>query len=239
MALTLKDAKDMNYASLQNSVFLMVNFTNRFMDGPRKVKELLDEGVIGEPYSIRIRYVHAGPYNNWAKSDWFYNVGQAGGGALMDMGIHAIDMCHFLMGPIKTISAALSNLSKDIPVEDNAVAMVEFDRHRVGIIEVGWTGAGGFTGIEVCGSQGSIVLDLRKGLFVTENKSYPDGSVDFNEDKVPCEISHGGWETAIVDFISCLENNTPPSCDGDLGYEALKVLLAAYKSAEDGQKIVL
>ncbi len=238
MALTLNDAKEMNDTCRENSVILMVNFTNRFMDGPRKVKELLEEDVIGEPYSIRVRYVHAGPYNNWAKSDWFYNVGQAGGGALMDMGIHGIDMCHFLMGPIKSVSATLSNLSKDIPVEDNAVAMVEFEKHRVGVIEVGWTGAGGFTGIEVCGSQGSIVLDLRKGLFITKNKSYPDGTVEFSENKVPCEISNGGWETAIVEFISCLENNSSPSCDGELGFAAMKVLLAAYQSAENGQKIV-
>ncbi len=157
----------------------------------------------------------------------------------MDLGVHAIDVCHFLMGPIRAVSATVSNLSKDIPVEDNAVAMVEFDNHRVGIIEVGWTGAGGFTGIEVCGSQGSVVLDLRKGLYITENKSYPDGTVDFSENKVPCEISNGGWETAIVEFISCMENNTSPSCNGEVGIEAMKVLFAAYNSAENGQRIVV
>lgn len=239
MALTLNDAKEMIDRCRKNSVILMVNFTYRFMEGILKVKELLDEGMIGELFSIRVRFVHAGPYNNWAKSDWFYNVGQSGGGALMDMGIHAIDICSYLLGPIRTVSAATGNLSKDIPVEDNAVAMVEFDNHRVGIIEVGWTGAGGFTGIEVCGSQGSVILDLRKGLFVTENKSYPDGTVDFSEHKVPCKITDGGWEAAIVEFISCLENNTFPSCDGEVGIEAMKVLFAAYESAKNGQKMAV
>ena len=81
MALILSDAEEMVEACRRNSVILMVNFTNRFMNGPRMVKKLLDEGVIGEPYTIRVRYVHAGPYNNWAKSDWFYNVDQSGGTA--------------------------------------------------------------------------------------------------------------------------------------------------------------
>ena len=159
MALDLDDADRMIDAAREKDVLLMTNFTHRFFNGSRKIKELLDEGAIGSPHSIHIRYVHDGPYAGWAKSDWFYEKNMSGGGALMDMGVHAVDICRYFLGPVRTVTASLANLVKKIPVEDSAMLMVECGGGVRGFIEAGWTGGTGFTGIELFGSRGGVVMD--------------------------------------------------------------------------------
>ena len=55
---------------------------------------------------IRVRYAHGGPYPGWAQSDWFYKKDIAVGGAILDMGIHALDICQYLVGPIESRDGA-------------------------------------------------------------------------------------------------------------------------------------
>lgn len=237
MALTLPDARRMIEACRKNQVLLMVNLTHRFFLGTRKVKALLDQGKIGTPHSMRIRYVHNGPYAGWAKSDWFYKTNQAGGGALMDMGIHAVDICHYLFGPTLTVSASLANLTKQIPVEDSAMVLAEFAGGRRAFIEAGWTGGSGFSGIEVCGSKGSITMDFRKGLFLSTGQSRPDGSMAFKEKQFDCDLMGGGWEAGIQTFLKHVQAGTAPDCDGETGLAAIQVILAAYQSAKSGRRV--
>lgn len=239
MALSVKEGEAMVGACKRHSVLLMIDFTHRFYKGTQKVKQLLDEGRIGNPHSIRIRYVHGGPYPGWAKSDWFYSPVQAGGGALMDMGVHAIDTSQYLFGPIREISASLKTLAHEIAVEDSAMMMAEFDGGRRALLETGWTGASGFTGIEVCGSNGNIVMNLAKGLYLTTGKSKAGGPVIFEEKQVACEITGGGYGAAFKEFLNHIENRTQPECDGAAGLAAIKVLEAAYKSNKTGRRIAI
>ena len=217
----------------------MVNFTTRFLKGPQRVKKLMEQGRIGDIQSIRIRLVHDGPYADWAKGDWFYNPKQAGGGALMDMGIHAIDTCHYLMGPIRSVAATLSNLSKDIPVEDSAMISAKLDGGRYAVLEAGWTGGAGFRGIEVCGSMGSIVMDYGKGLSVILGKSKPDGSIEIKEQEIKCNIADGGWGLVVKEFLEHVRENARPECDGKAGLEALDVALAARRSHKTGRWVAV
>lgn len=239
MAPTVKEAEAMIAACERAGTMLMINFTQRFFKGTQKVKQLLDAGKIGNPHTIRIRYVHGGPYANWAKSDWFYNPSLAGGGALMDMGVHAIDTTHYLLGPITTVCASLKNLTKDIPVEDSAMIMAELNDGRRAFIEAGWTGGGGFSGIEICGSEGSIVMDFRKGLFLSAGKSLPDGSILFKEKGIPCDLTAGGWGAGIKCFLAHIQDGTAPECNGAAGVAAIKVLQAAYLSNKTGRRIAI
>ena len=57
--------------------------------GNRKIKAMLEKGVIGKPFMIRVRFAHNGPIPGWAKDKWFHDPKIAGGGAMLDMGIHA------------------------------------------------------------------------------------------------------------------------------------------------------
>lgn len=235
IALTAADARRMVETCKRKRRILMVNFTTRYLSGPRRVKKLMNQGRVGDIQSIRIRLVHDGPYADWAKGDWFYDPKHAGGGALMDMGIHAIDTCHYLMGPIRSVSATLGNLSKDITVEDSSVMTAKLDNDRYAVLEAGWTGGAGFRGIEVCGSKGSIVMDYRKGLTVIHGRSKPDGSVVIKEQDIKCDIMGGGWDLVVKEFLKHVRERTRPECNGVVGQRALAVALAARRSHKTGK----
>ena len=159
-ALSMKAIAEIKTAVKRSGRKLIVGFTHRFARGNQRIHQLLADGAIGPPFMIRIRLAHLGPYPGWAKSDWFYSPTLAGGGALLDMGIHAIDQAIWQLGPVKSVQAMARTLRKSIKVEDNAVLLLEFARGKaMGYIEVGWTSPSGFCGIEIMGDKGSIVED--------------------------------------------------------------------------------
>src|SRR5690606_24156354 len=128
MVLTLKDAKALKKIldSRGDDVKFMVAFSHRFITPNIAAKKAIDKGVIGDPFMIRVRYAHSGPYPGWAQSDWFYSPAKAGGGAMLDMGIHAIDICQYFVGEIANVQAEVKTLRKNIKVDDNAVMLLDF-----------------------------------------------------------------------------------------------------------------
>src|SRR5690349_18376561 len=116
IATTLPEADAILAAAKRARKKLMIGFSHRMFTGPQMVKELLAKKTIGTPFMIRVRFAHGGPYPGWAKNSWFYNKNLSKGGAMLDMGIHAIDLCHWFMGPIKNVSARAATLIKPIEV---------------------------------------------------------------------------------------------------------------------------
>jgi len=112
MTLTLEEAHAVAMTAQQVGKPVMIGFSHRFYRGNQRVKALLQEGAIGEPFMMRVRFAHSGPFPGWAKSDWFYDPKRAGGGALLDMGIHAIDLCQWLIGPITSVAAQMGTLRR-------------------------------------------------------------------------------------------------------------------------------
>lgn len=232
MATSRKEADAMLRAVDKNNVILMVGFTHRFMNFNIKTKELLDSGVIGKPFMIRARFAHDGPYKSWgAQSDWFFDPVRAKGGALLDMGIHAIDMCRHFMGEIAEVSGQIGNLVKDIEVEDSALALIKFTSGVHGYIEVGWSSKDGVLGFEIYGSKGTIIVDYVTPLKIwTEDK--PGWQVIEN-------VSGGGWDTEIRHFVDCLIHEKQPDTTGEDGKVALEVALAIYEANEKNTSIKL
>lgn len=232
MATSLEEADAMLRAVEGNNVTLMVGFTHRFMNFNIKTKELLESGAIGTPFMIRARFAHDGPYKSWnAKSDWFFDPIRAKGGALLDMGIHAIDMCRHFMGEITEVSGQTGTLVKDIKVEDSALALLRFASGVHGYIEVGWSSKDGALGFEIYGSQGTIIVDYSTPLKIwTEDN--PTWQVIDN-------VAGGGWDTEIKHFVDCLISGKQPNTSGEDGRVALEVALAVYQANETGISIKL
>ena len=180
MSLTLAEGHAVKMASEKAGKQVMIGFSHRMYRGNQKVKDIITQGLIGEPFMIRVRFAHMGPFPGWAKSDWFYDPKLAGGGALLDMGIHAIDLCQWLIGPIHSVSALMGTLRKDITVDDNAVLALEFGGRAFGYIEVGWTSHAGFTGLEIYGDKGTLINNYEQLRVCTGNASPDhDASSDF------------------------------------------------------------
>ena len=241
-ALSMKEIAKMKAAVRKSRKKLIVGFSHRFMRGNRKINKMITDGVIGQPYMIRFRLAHAGPYPGWAKDDWFYSPTLAGGGAMLDMGIHAIDQCLWHLGPIKSVQAMARTLRKKIKVDDNALILMEFARTKaLGYIEIGWTSPAGFNGVEIMGDKGCIVQDYAAGgcTKVTIGKVTPDMSsaAQLKTRIVDKEPGHGGWATEIAECVKALKRNDDLGIGIDAGGAALAVALAAFQSSKTGKAV--
>lgn len=239
MAVTLKEADRMIAAASDARKKLMVGFTHRFFAGPRRCKELLAKKALGKPFMIRVRFAHGGPYPGWAKSDWFYKPDLAGGGALFDMGIHAIDLCLWLFGPVAAVSARASTLVRKIEVDDNALLMLEFESGALGYIEVGWTSKPGFAGMEIYGTDASLICDYRNGVKMVGGKASAGRDNTTEWQMLEPKPAAGGWDIEIDHWLEVVRGKENLTMDGAAGRAALEVALAAYKSSQTGRRIAI
>ena len=238
MAIALSEAEKMIEAAKAAKRKLMIGFTHRLFTGPARCKELLRAKALGKPFMIRVRFAHGGPHPGWARDpETFYNPAIAGGGAMLDMGVHAIDLALWLFGPVKSVQARTATLIKKIAVDDNAVLLLEFASGALGYIEAGWTSKPGFSGLEIYGSEGSLICDYRKGLYQCGGKASP-GTDSVNEFSLLMDKpTEGGWATEIGYWMEIVTGARKLEIDGKAGLDALKVTLAAYESSKKGKRI--
>jgi predicted dehydrogenase len=239
MAVTLREATRMMDAAKKARKKLMIGFTHRLINGPVRCKEELRKKTIGKPFMIRVRFAHGGPYPGWAKDKWFYDPKLATGGAMLDMGIHAIDQCLWLFGPVKSVSAVARTLIKNIKVDDNALLQLEFKNGALGYIEVGWTSKPGFSGMEIYGTKGSLICDYVNGLKLCGGKASA-GRDSTNEWKMlDPKAGAGGWDTELDVWMNIVRGKEKLTMNGKAGRDALAVALAAYKSSRTGRKVTV
>jgi len=171
-------------------------------------------------------------------SDWFYRRAKSGGGALLDMGIHAMDICRYMLGPVGSVSAMVGTLRKDIEVDDNAVLSLDFSPKRAfGYIEVGWTSCPGFTGLEIYGDDGTIIIDYAKPVELILGSIGPDGVDRTERQHLPPPTEPQGWPRQLDCFIDCIRDGRDVPVGIDDGIAATAVAEAAARSAELGRNI--
>lgn len=239
-AVSMKEIAAIKKAQAGSGRQLIVGFSQRFTRGNRKLNALVRGGVIGEPYMIRVRFAHTGPFPGWAKDRWFYDPKKAVGGALLDMGIHAIDQVQWHIGPIKSVQAEVRTLRKKIALEDNAVLLLGFENPRIlGYIEVGWTSPSGFTGIEVMGDEGCIIEDCTSVMRLTTGKITADtkARLKLKTRVVDNAPRTGGWSVEIQEVVKAFRRNSNLGSGIDAGGSALAVALAAYESSRTGKRV--
>jgi len=233
MAITIAEAEAMIGAAEAAKRQLMVGFTHRFYGFNQMARDVIAEGTLGRPYTIRVRFAHRGPYTSWsATSDWFFKSRLAGGGAVLDMGIHALDIARFVLGAeIRSVSANLATLSQDIQAEDTAVIGLEFSSGALGYIETGWHSWPGSLGLEIYCSKGTMIVDYQTPLRIwTPEKGWEEHK-DFSLD--------GGWPAEVKYFLNALiegEDVVPNGIDGII---SLRAALAAYDSHSMGMRVSL
>ena len=241
MVLTLEHARKLKALHAKNPVKVMVAFSHRFIAPNIAAKKAIDKGVIGKPFMVRMRFAHSGPYPGWAQGDWFYKKQLAGGGAVLDMGIHAIDMCQHLIGPIKSVMAEVRTLRKPVPVDDNAVMVFDFgnDAKALGYVEVGWTSGPGFGGIEVYGDKGTIICELGKPGRLIRGVNKPDGTLEITSEDLKETETKSHWPLQMESWIKhLLDKKTAAAIPGiKEGTSSLAVALAAIESTKTGKRI--
>lgn len=208
---------------------------------PKTLKALasVKNGALGRVLWVRSRETHPGPH-----SDWFWDVKRAGGGAIIDMGCHCVEIIRNFIGkgvrPVEAMCWA-DTLVHPVEAEDHGIGLIRFENGSVGQFEVGWAFRGGMDlRDEVAGTEGTIWLNhwLRTGFemftavgqggYVAE-KAEGDRGWLF---PVGDEVAELGYTDMFVDMFNAWDEGRAPMETLYDGYVVNAILDACYTSAK-------
>ena len=207
-----------------------------------KALESVQNGALGKILWVRSRETHPGPH-----SDWFWDLEQAGGGAIVDMGCHCIEIIRNFVGknnkPLEVMCWA-DTLVHPIDAEDHGIALIRFESGAMGQFEVGWAFRGGMDlRDEVSGSEGTIWLNhwLRTGFemftavgqggYVAEKAEGDTGWLF----PVGDEVAELGYRDMFLDMFNAMDEDREPMETFYDGYVVNAIIDACYKSAKSKQ----
>lgn len=246
--MTLDECATMVEAAKKNKLKLMIANNQRFTPAHRKARELVMDGVIGKALSFETKFIHRGP-DMWCgdSNPWFYDKEKAGMGAMGDLGVHKIDVLHYILGEnIVSVQCTLKTLDKRYPdgrlidVEDNAWCIMETSGGITGSLYAGWTCyADERNSVIIYGTEGVLRCydDAEYALIIErddEKWHYDLDAVQNNDDQKAGFIENTG---VIDEFVGSILEDREPDSSGEDGLWAMKVLFAALESAKSGRKV--
>lgn len=242
MALTIEDCDEIIKACETYNIKLEVISQNRFKEAFRYVKKIVDEGVLGKIVcaDIYMKYYRSPEY--YASSNWKGTWKMDGGGALMNQGIHGVDILLFIMGKVKSVFGYARTLARDIEVEDTASAVVEFDKGAIGVIQGTTSVTPGYPRkLVINGDKGSIELingDI--SVWDVEGVDKPDfGTVGGHSHNDPMAFKADGHIQQINDLLNAIEMNRNTFVDEHEGRRPVELITAIYESSETGKQVIL
>ncbi|MBR0112833.1 MAG: Gfo/Idh/MocA family oxidoreductase [Clostridia bacterium] len=252
-AINVEEALKMKEAAERNGKKLMVIRNNRYMDTSKKVKEMADSGFFGEFYAGRCGWIRRRGIPG--KGGWFTTKAQSGGGPLIDLGVHMIDLAIWFMGNPKPVAVTGNTFSKfadaeemDSPeskfgdkveggtfdVEDLAIGAIRFENGAVLQIEFSWASniKNETRFVELRGDKGGLSWNGGKAeVYYEKDGKQKNEKIKGNPAKLPHRVNIGH-------FIDVL-GGAKPVFVPEQGIDMIKILCAMYESAETGKEVLL
>ncbi len=241
LAINLRECDEIIEACEKSGVQLMVGENYLFEPGIQIMKNEIEKGTIGELRGIHLLQVDSGyPLESWRCKK------EAGGGVLLDPGVHLAALARFFMGSVANTTAKTSQRPiKGLEIEDSASVILGFDNGTIGSLEVGWFINPLTMRYEIDGSEGRAVFEAYRGisasrLRIFRSESNRFGAPFFVSPFVP--VTHSSLESYIAEFshfANCLINGEKLFYDGNEGRDDVKIIMASYRSAKEGRSISL
>jgi UDP-N-acetylglucosamine 3-dehydrogenase len=236
MAVTVDEADAMIAAARAAGVVLMVAHNLRFVPVFETIKEIVAAGTIGRLLAVRSAFMHAGPDEAWgATSDWFWRAELAGGGSMLDLGIHMIDLVRwFVDRPVIEVTAMTARRIKPTFADDSAIALLRFEGDVLASVQSSWA-ARPFPDrhIMIHGELGYVSMSGSAAEPLAVHLVSEEGS----RAVVPTIPDTSTLGNPYVHFIRCIQQGIRPLTSGEEGRASLAVALAAYESARTGRTV--
>jgi predicted dehydrogenase len=223
MACTVAEADEMLVAADRADRVLVPFQNTRFAPPFAAAAQQVRDGAIGEVTGFRVAFGHGGP-QAWApEATWFFDRASAGGGCLMDLGVHAIDLVRAVTGDdITHVSAVLNGQAGD--VETDAQLLVRMARGAIGSIHTSWSSRPGPDHqLTVIGTDGTLHLDSRTPLTLLA------ATGERTRVELPAEAG-----SPLDELLAAVRGERLPVVTAADGRAAVAVVEAAYRSASTG-----
>ena len=210
----------------------MTSFQKRFNPLMSILKWIIEDEVLGNIILIKYYFSHYGPYTSWkalSKEKWFFDSKMAGGGVLLDLGVHCIDILRYLIGDYAEINGVNSNTSCiDMKDEDNCNVLLSFQNGILGMISVSWCNYPSEI-IEIYGTKGNMRLDLHSKRPVScQPKSLIKNQL-IKKAQYFKKLSNNYQNILIDHFIDAITNNKNEHPNFEDGKKAVEFVLEAYE----------
>ena len=240
IAITLADA-----AAKAAGVKMSMGYQTRFGNGWPRVKQIIDEGLLGEIMGVTM--ASAAPSSHGVP--WFLKKDLSGGGVLIDWGIYTAYTLNWWLGPVDRVYATSKTFRKevevrgelltDVDVEDTVAAHLEFASGAMGTWYSAWAVKANHGGTAIDGREGSLTIQgdtIRVKSARIADPDYLSGWHEISVANPPLVEMH---YRKIDHLVQSILDDTPLLLTGEDGRDALELVLAIYKSAETRQPIDL
>jgi predicted dehydrogenase len=167
-----------------------------------------------------------------------------GGGALMNQGVHTVDLLLWLLGDVTQVQARTATALHKIESEDTAIAILQFASGALGSLHATTAAYPGYPRrLEITGSEGTVILEHDR-IVAADLRNRP---ADFAQD-VPADTNASASSAAVTDvrghqailenFLHAIEHNGTPLCDGPQGRKSIALIQAIYRATSDRGAIV-
>ncbi|MFC0330298.1 Gfo/Idh/MocA family protein [Paenibacillus sepulcri] len=242
--ITKEKMSQMIDAARRYNVKLGCVFQRRIMPSVAAARQAIVEGklgklVLGDAY---LKYYRSPEYYKSAgwRGTWQWD----GGGALMNQGVHGIDVIQYLMGGAASVFAYAAPLVRDIEVEDTAVAVLKYNNGAFGVIQ-GTTSVypNQETRFELHGEKGTIIVGdsgiLQWKMIDTDEQAPHVESLATMGRTKPEDMSTDGHYIFVDDILSAVKYNREPLVNGEEARKSVDLILSIYESARTGREIKL
>lgn len=239
MARNSRECRRIIQAAERTCTPIYVSFMHRYFEEVVKTRELLADDAFGPVYSVRQR--NATPGATWAA--WFYSKENVGGGAMLQLGVHGIDLLQYLFGQIISVRAVTALMKEERVLEDGSIispdnedlifAIYRFASGMMATHETVYNEVAGTDRfrVEIYGEKGTAWLRTERGPLAVY---------------APAHLAHEGWFLPALPqqpfgyrqhrhFLDMLQNEAPDDGSASAGLSTILVAEAVYRSAESGQ----
>ena len=243
MDISTSRADELMEAAKRSRVKLAVIFQDRMKPHIRQLKDWIDRGVLGKPLLVDASVKWYRPPEYYAKSRWRGTLALDGGGALMNQGIHTMDLLLWLLGDVSSVQARVATQLHAIESEDTATALLHFAGGAMGVFHATTAAYPGYPRrVEISGSEGTVVLEHDRIVAVDLRNVPAEGTKfaerDENQSGSSAVVSDfRGHQAVIEDFLCAIQKDSTPACDGREGRRSLALVEAIYRAARNPQKI--
>ena len=248
MAMNAREAQAMVDAAKKARRVLVIGFQFRYAPNTQMLKRAIDDGKFGKVLYVRCQAMRRRGIPNWGV---FGRKDLQGGGPLIDIGVHILEVSHYLIGKPQPVAASgncytyIGNKKSDVTVpwpnwdhktytvEDLAIGMIRFANGATMVVESSFCAhiERGVFDITLMGEKGGGTWEQPK-IFTDQSGTMVNLEPSFLE-------SDTQWDQKMTDWIECIRTGRKPVCPGEDGVAVQKMLDGIYKSAEVGKEVAI